>query len=146
MKHDNIVKIPKQALVIDVPVDKIDNDIKQNYNIIYMENKFSDEEMGLSTEEKFAKCDDLINKVISSEIVITSRLHVLTVCLANGVRVQFVGNEHISDKDSCYYSKKRYEGITDLIDNPELISVVQKQIENNIISSIYNKYYKNAAL
>ena len=143
MKYDNIVKIKKQAICVDVPLDKIDSDIKENYNVVYIKNTLTEEEMEMTVEEKFAICDNIRNKVISSELVITSRLHILTLCLANSVPVKFVGNEYNSNKDACYYSKNRYEGITDLIDNPEKISLVQKQIEFNIISSIYNKYYKH---
>jgi hypothetical protein len=142
LKYNNITKVPNQALCIDVPKDKINDSIKNKYNIIYIKNTLSEEEMELTFEDKFAKCESVLKMVVSSELVITSRLHILTICLANNIQVDFVGDKYIKNKFDINYSSKRYEGITELIGNPEKISQVQKDIEFNIITSIYNKYYK----
>jgi hypothetical protein len=145
-KKENIDKIKGQVLVVDVPEKYVDMRTKKKYNCIYKSNTFAISEFfEMSEEDKFKKAQEMLDLIQSSEKVITSRLHVMSPCLALDVPVQFVGIDHSSveksKRQNPEYSKSRYSGIKELIDNPKNLKDVQKKFEYDIITGIYKNFY-----
>jgi hypothetical protein len=140
----NIEKISNQVLIIDVPEKLIDDDIKNKYKCIYKNNTYNTNIFfKMSNQEKEDIAIKMIKLILSSELVITSRLHILTICLANNINVKFLGNKIYSDdiKKNINYSSNRYSGIVELIDNKQKLQEMQKLLEVQIIRKIYNTFY-----
>jgi hypothetical protein len=85
----------------------------------------------------------MIKLILSSELVITSRLHILTICLANNINVKFLGNEIYSEdiQNSINFSSNRYSGIVELINDKQKLEETQKILEERIITKIYDTFY-----
>jgi hypothetical protein len=80
-----------------------------------------------------------LNLIEKAKLVITSRLHILAPALAFGTKVIFLPHGNNSDHSRPEYSKNRYAGIVDLINNPEKL----KDLQDNLSKLIINKIYSN---
>ena len=150
LKKNHYIQQINQILVIDVSKEiaqkYINND--NNQKIIYDTNVFSCNIIEqLSEDKKFEIAEETLLKIQKSKLVITSRLHILSPCLAYDIPVIFIDindDKVLMYKYNIYpdsYSPSRYNDIKEFINDKKSLKITQNFLEENIIKSIFQRFY-----